>query len=65
MVAGQKTEHDEIAAYQNMAHLADRLGMSEARDLIRKNLDEEEAALEKLTTLAEEFEVSSEAASTA
>lgn len=65
IVAGQKSEHYEIAAYRNLAHLADRLEMSEARDLIRENLEEEEAALEKLTSLAEDFEVSSEAASMA
>jgi len=56
LVAGQKTEHYEIAAYGNLALLADRLDMSDAGDILHETLEEEEEALEKLATLTEEFE---------
>ena len=55
LMAGQKTEHYEIAAYGNLALVADRLGMDEAGDLLHKNLEEEEATLEKLASLTEEY----------
>jgi ferritin-like metal-binding protein YciE len=55
LVAAQKTEHYEIAAYGNLALLADRLGMDEAGDLLHRNLEEEEAALDTLATLTEEY----------
>jgi len=55
LVAAQKTEHYEIAAYGNMAVIADRLGESDAADLLHQNLEEEKAALEKLAGLTEEF----------
>jgi ferritin-like metal-binding protein YciE len=57
LVAAQKTEHYEIAAYENMMQLADRLGMDEARDLIESNLTEERAALDTLSTLVEDLDV--------
>lgn len=56
LVAGQKTEHYEIAAYGNLALIADRLGMDEAGDLLHDNLEEEEAALDKLASFTEDFE---------
>ena len=56
LVAGQKTEHYEIAAYGNLALLADRLGMDEAGDLLHENLEEEEDALDELATLVEEYD---------
>lgn len=65
VVAGQKTEHYEIAAYGNLALIADRLGMDEAGDLLHENLEEEEEALDKLSSLTEDFDYEqfSEAAS--
>jgi ferritin-like metal-binding protein YciE len=56
VVAAQKTEHYEIAAYGNLAQQADRLGMDEAGDLLHQNLVEEEQALEKLKDLTEQFD---------
>lgn len=56
LVAGQKTEHYEIAAYGNLALIADRLGMDEAGDILHENLEEEEAALDKLSSLTDRFD---------
>jgi ferritin-like metal-binding protein YciE len=56
LVAAQKTEHYEIAAYGNLALLADRLGEDEVADLLHENLEEEEAALDELTTAVEAFD---------
>jgi|AntRauTorcE11897_2_1112592.scaffolds.fasta_scaffold00012_48 ferritin-like metal-binding protein YciE len=56
LVAGQKTEHYEIAAYGNLAVLADRLGMDEASDLLHENLEEEKAALDKLSGLVDDYD---------
>ena len=55
VTAAQKVEHYEIAAYGNLAVLADRLGMDEAGDILHENLEEEEETLEKLKDLAENF----------
>ena len=56
LVAGQKTEHYEIAAYGNLAVLADRLGMDEAGDILHENLEEEEEALSTLASLTEDYD---------
>ena len=56
LVAGQKTEHYEITAYGNLALIADRLGMDEAGDLLHRNLEEEEQALDRLSSLTDEFD---------
>ena len=56
LTAAQKTEHYEIAAYGNLALIADRLGYDEAGDILHQNLEEEEAALEKLKDLTDGFE---------
>jgi len=65
LVAGQKTEHYEIAAYGNLAHLADQLGMDDAGDILHETLEEEEAALEQLASLTEKFEYGAISESTA
>ncbi|MGQ3411611.1 ferritin-like domain-containing protein [Natrinema sp. LN54] len=57
MAAAEKTEHYEIAAYGNLIPLADQLGMDDAADLLEETLREEQAALEELTELTEEFEI--------
>lgn len=59
LIAAQKTEHYEIAAYGNLALIADRIGMEEAGDLLHENLEEEKEALEKLATHTDEFEFES------
>ncbi|MDZ5810750.1 DUF892 family protein [Halorubrum sp. AD140] len=56
LIAGQKTEHYEIAAYGNLALLADRLGMDDAGDLLHENLEEEQEALEKLSGFVDDYD---------
>jgi ferritin-like metal-binding protein YciE len=53
-MAAEKTEHYEIAAYGNLAFLAERLGMDEVVDLLGQNLEEEREALETLKDLSED-----------
>jgi ferritin-like metal-binding protein YciE len=56
LTAGQKSEHYEIAAYGNLIPLADQLGMDEIADILEQNLREEQAALDKLSEIGEEFD---------
>ena len=51
--AAQKVEHYEIAAYGCLSTYAELLGHSDAAQLLRQNLQEEEAADKKLNALAE------------
>jgi uncharacterized protein (TIGR02284 family) len=51
--AGQKVEHYEIASYGGMVSLAKTLGYTEAAGLLSLTLDEEKAADELLTGIAE------------
>jgi len=53
--AGARAEHYEIAAYTGLITMADALGESEAVTLLRKNLKQEQAALEKVSTIAEQL----------
>lgn len=53
IAAAQKVEHYEIAAYGTLATFADRLGNSEAAELLKQTLAEEKETDEKLTELAE------------
>ena len=53
IAAGQRAEHYEIAAYGTLIAWARAMGHDEAADLLEQNLDEEKAADEKLTGLAE------------
>jgi ferritin-like metal-binding protein YciE len=55
-VSAQKVEHYEIATYGSLAHLADRLGMDEAGDLLHETLEEEENTLNKLVNLANDYD---------
>lgn len=48
--SGARAEHYEIAAYSGLITMANALGEPEAAELLQKNLDQEEAALEKLET---------------
>jgi ferritin-like metal-binding protein YciE len=52
-MAAQKVEHYEIASYGGLVQLATVLGESEAATLLEEILDEEKAADEKLTIIAE------------
>lgn len=53
VIAAQKVEHYEIATYGGLAQLAKVMGNEEVKNLLGKTLDEEKAADELLTSLAE------------
>ena len=53
IAAGQRAEHYEIAAYGTLIAWARTMGHTQAADLLQQNLDEEKAADEKLSSLAE------------
>ena len=53
IAAGQRAEHYEMAAYGTLVAWAEVMGHSEAARLLQENLDEEKAADEKLSGLAE------------
>ena len=58
--AGQKTERYEITAYESLIDMADKLGMTDAVELLEQTLQEEEAALNTLKMIASEFDVTEE-----
>jgi len=51
--AGQRVEHYEMAAYGTLVAWARAMGHDEVADLLQQNLDEEKAADEKLSSIAE------------
>jgi ferritin-like metal-binding protein YciE len=53
IAAGQRAEHYEMAAYGTLVAWARAMGHTEAADLLEQTLEEEKAADEKLTALAE------------
>jgi ferritin-like metal-binding protein YciE len=53
VAAAQRVEHYEISAYGSARTLAEQLGNSSAVQLLQETLDEESAADEKLTNIAE------------
>ena len=53
IAAGQRAEHYEMAAYGTLVAWAKAMGHTDAARLLQETLDEEEAADEKLTSLAE------------
>jgi len=53
IASGQRAEHYEMAAYGTLVAWARVLGEDEAADLLQQTLDEEKAADEKLSALAE------------
>lgn len=56
LIAGQKTEHYEIAAYGNLIPIADELGYDDVADTLEANLREEQDALDELSELSEGFD---------
>jgi len=52
IIAGQKVEHYEIAAYGSLVQLAKTMGENEIADLLQQTLDEEKEADQLLTELA-------------
>src|SRR5690606_12672367 len=61
IVAAQKVEHYEIAAYGSLATLATTLGLNEAAELLKETLAEEKRADSLLTDLANQ-DINSDAA---
>ena len=53
IAAAQAVEHYEITRYGTLIAWAEKLGMSEAAELLRETLDEEKATDQNLTELAE------------
>jgi ferritin-like metal-binding protein YciE len=53
IAAGQRAEHYEMAAYGTLVAWALALGQEDASELLQQTLDEEKAADEKLSALAE------------
>jgi ferritin-like metal-binding protein YciE len=53
IAAGQRAEHYEIAAYGTLVAWARDMGHTEAETLLQETLEEEKAADEKLTSIAE------------
>lgn len=53
IIAAQKVEHYEIAAYGSMAQLARTLGLTEVADIFEETLREEKETDELLTRIAE------------
>ncbi|HEV8209990.1 MAG TPA: ferritin-like domain-containing protein [Vicinamibacterales bacterium] len=64
IASGQRAEHYEIAAYGTLVAWAEAMGHSDAVALLQEILDEEKAADEKLTSIAEAG-INQEAADTA
>lgn len=54
IAAAQRVEHYEIAAYGTACAWAEALELTELRDLLSQSLEEEKAADEKLSALAEQ-----------
>ena len=54
IASGQRVEHYEMAAYGTLVAWARAMGHTEAAELLQQTLDEEKAADEKLTALAED-----------
>jgi ferritin-like metal-binding protein YciE len=52
IIAGQKVEHYEIAAYGSLVQLAKTMGENRIADLLQQTLDEEKQADQLLTELA-------------
>jgi len=57
ILAGQKVEHYEIATYGTLRQFAEVLGLTEAVSLLEETLNEEKAADEHLSEIAEAINV--------
>jgi ferritin-like metal-binding protein YciE len=53
-------ERYEITAYETLIDMAEKLGMTDVVELLEQTLQEEEMALNKLKTIASEFDVAEE-----
>jgi ferritin-like metal-binding protein YciE len=57
ITAGQKIEHYEISSYGTLRQFAETLGLTEAETLLAATLEEEKAADEKLSEVAQSINV--------
>ena len=55
IAAAQRIEHYEISGYGTAAHFAERLGNTQAAELLRQTLDEEQLTDTKLNDLAKNY----------
>lgn len=55
--ASMKVERYEITSYENLIDMAEKLGLSDAVELLEQNLQEEESTLNRLKAIASEFDV--------
>ena len=55
IAASQRIEHYEISGYGTAAHFAERLGHTEAAELLRQTLEEEQLTDTKLNDLAKNY----------
>jgi ferritin-like metal-binding protein YciE len=55
IAAAQRIEHYEISGYGTAAHYADRLGNTQAAELLRQTLEEEQLTDTKLNDLAKNY----------
>ncbi|MCB2410821.1 ferritin-like domain-containing protein [Hymenobacter lucidus] len=55
IAAAQRIEHYEISGYGTAAHYAERLGNSQAAELLRQTLEEEQLTDTKLNELAKNY----------
>ncbi|HET6403096.1 MAG TPA: ferritin-like domain-containing protein [Candidatus Thermoplasmatota archaeon] len=62
VAAGMKTEHMEIAAYESLLSLAEQMGAHDLAEPLRKNLEEEQATLHKLSGFAKKLSMEASAA---
>ncbi|HET8963702.1 MAG TPA: DUF892 family protein, partial [Chitinophagales bacterium] len=53
IIAAQKVEHYEIAAYGSLVELADVLGLNKTADLLEKSLNEEKETDYHLSDIAQ------------
>ena len=53
IISAQKVEHYEIASYGGLCSWAEQMSHNDALELLRQTLDDEKAADEKLTEVAE------------
>lgn len=58
LAGAMETEHHEIAVYENLIIHTQALGHDDAAELLQRNLNEEKAALEKVTSLARQLATS-------
>jgi ferritin-like metal-binding protein YciE len=57
LLAGMRLEHEEIAAYEGLIEVAEKLRLLEATHLLQANLEEERSSLARLHRLLRAFKI--------